>query len=276
MPPAHPLDVCAGETAAFVGRFLPGPGTRILDVGCGRGELAAMLLLAGHAVTAIDLDAEAVAAARARGVDAHVADFLEFSGGPFDALLFSYSLHHIHPLPSALARAPGLLVPQGRVICEEYAFENIDEITATWFFGTQELLLSAGLLLDWEPAGETAALEPLERWEAEFGDGHAYHGHTNHGHGVHANRHGHHRRHGHHEPDRPDEELHAAAEMKAQLSARFEIVHEETGPGLYGFWLENLPPDRAEVALRLLALERGLVGQGALRPLGIRWVATRA
>lgn len=256
-------------------RLLPAPGARILDVGCGRGELAAELAQAGHVVTGIDLDAEAVAAARARGVDAQEADFLAYAGGPFDLLLFSFSLHHIQPLQPALARAPTLLAPEGLVICEELAFENVDRATAAWFFATQELLLAAGLLPDGEPSPETAALEPVARWEAEFGHGHGGHDAPHDAQGDPAAHHHGHRHGDGHEDGHGEEPLHDAAEMKAQLAAHFNVTHEEAGAGLYAFWLDKLAPERPELALQLLKLERTLIAEGAIRPVGIRWVAAR-
>ena len=43
-------------TYDFVKRFLPGDRCRILEVGCGSGELAAALSRDGHTVIAIDSD----------------------------------------------------------------------------------------------------------------------------------------------------------------------------------------------------------------------------
>jgi len=57
-------------TYDFAKRFLPSEGRRILEVGCGTGELAARLSKDGYAVVAIDSDRGSIAAAQRLGVDA--------------------------------------------------------------------------------------------------------------------------------------------------------------------------------------------------------------
>jgi len=63
-------------TYDFVRRFLPQRPQRILEVGCGTGELASRLLQDGCAVVAIDSDHDSVVAARQLGVDASVGRIL--------------------------------------------------------------------------------------------------------------------------------------------------------------------------------------------------------
>jgi SAM-dependent methyltransferase len=50
----------------------------VIDVGCGRGEFLAALANAGVIARGVDVNAEMVAVARARGVDAHEGDALTF------------------------------------------------------------------------------------------------------------------------------------------------------------------------------------------------------
>jgi len=86
-------------TYNFIQRFLPYDCRRILEVGCGTGELAACLSNDGYAIIAIDSEPDWIAAAQQLGVDAHVATWPDFHKGRFDdAILFTRSLHHIHPL----------------------------------------------------------------------------------------------------------------------------------------------------------------------------------
>src|SRR5205814_6869679 len=134
-------------TYDFVRRFLPQRPQRILEVGCGTGELASRLLQDGCAVVAIDSDHDSVVAARQLGVDASVATWPDFDDGNFYAILFTRSLHHIHPLDQALRRAVDSLANGGRIIVEDFAYESADEQTLRWFTSAIHLLEAASALV---------------------------------------------------------------------------------------------------------------------------------
>jgi SAM-dependent methyltransferase len=85
---------------------LPAGRCRILEVGCGAAELPTRLSKDGHAILAVDTDPESVAAARTLGVDARVATWPDFDEGYFDAVLFTRSLHQIHPLGESIRAQP--------------------------------------------------------------------------------------------------------------------------------------------------------------------------
>jgi SAM-dependent methyltransferase len=77
----------------------PGRG---VDVGCGRGDLAAGLIGAGWTMTGIEPSPEAAANARARGVDTRVGTLsdCELEPAGYDAAVFQHSLEHTaEPLP---------------------------------------------------------------------------------------------------------------------------------------------------------------------------------
>jgi methionine biosynthesis protein MetW len=75
-------------------------GSRVLDVGCGDGSLG--LRLAGEkgcTVTGLDLDPTGVEIARARGLDARVADVdagLPFPDRTFDVAITNVTLHMVY------------------------------------------------------------------------------------------------------------------------------------------------------------------------------------
>lgn len=119
------------ETLVFVRSWLAHP-LRVLEVGCGEGELAAALVEGGYRVVAIDSDAAAVEIAKARGVDARLATWPLFDDGQFDAVLFTRSLHHIEPLDAAVAHAREVLQPGGRIIIEDFAPAEMSPRFLSW------------------------------------------------------------------------------------------------------------------------------------------------
>jgi SAM-dependent methyltransferase len=121
----------------FITRSLPPAPARVLDVGCGDGALADRLRGSGHAVTAIDIDPELARP----GV--RIADICGFHDEPFDAVVFSLSLHHVSDLGCALNAAGRLLAGSGRLIIDEFAHEAADAAIADRYFG------SAGSLRRW-------------------------------------------------------------------------------------------------------------------------------
>src|SRR6266480_8046268 len=133
-------------TYDFVKRFLPRDGRRILEVGCGTGELAARLSKDGYSVVAIDSDRHSIAAARQLGVDARVATWPDFASGQFDAVLFTRSLHHIHALDVSIRQAADSLVHGGRLLVEDFGYESADEKTLRRFKSAIHLLKATVLL----------------------------------------------------------------------------------------------------------------------------------
>jgi SAM-dependent methyltransferase len=111
--------------SAWVARWahLLGPGARVLDLACGSGRHAAWLAARGHAVLAVDRDADAIAGLPA-GVRGRVADLEQgawpLAGeAPFDAIVVTNYLHR--PLWPHLAAA---LAPGGVWIHETFAAGN--------------------------------------------------------------------------------------------------------------------------------------------------------
>ena len=96
-------------------------GSRVLDVGCGDGFLAARLADQGCHVTAVDIDAPVLERARHRWagypVDWVQADVLShaFEARSFDVVLSNATLHHLPDEVQALHTLGELVSPGGRL-----------------------------------------------------------------------------------------------------------------------------------------------------------------
>ena len=103
---------------------MAGPGARVLDIGCGPGQLAAELAQRGLRVTATDLDPAMVERAEIRlaavdpAADAVVADVaaLPFDDGAFDLVISTLSLHHWGDVPAGAREIARVLAPRGRAL----------------------------------------------------------------------------------------------------------------------------------------------------------------
>ncbi|HEV6953711.1 MAG TPA: class I SAM-dependent methyltransferase [Promicromonospora sp.] len=94
-----------------------GAGSRVLDVGCGSGELLEHLLDVGARASGVDPAARMVELARARAAGAEVrrgdAEHLPFDDGRFDAVLAVNALQFAADTDDALAEAARVLAPGG-------------------------------------------------------------------------------------------------------------------------------------------------------------------
>jgi SAM-dependent methyltransferase len=142
---------------AFVLGELPPPPARVLEIGCGSGELALALAQARYDVLAIDPEAPDGPVFRRTSLEE-----LD-EPGPFGAVIASRSLHHIHDLDAAVERMHALLTPGGRLILVEFAWELLDADTADWYLGQQLALQAAGRLADVPPS----VAQALAAWREE-------------------------------------------------------------------------------------------------------------
>ena len=91
---------------------------RVLDVGCGDGQVARALAAAGCAVTGIDPTARNLEVARERGGGPEyvegAADDLPFPDAHFDAVVACLVFEHIDDVDAAIAEVARVLRPGGR------------------------------------------------------------------------------------------------------------------------------------------------------------------
>jgi ubiquinone/menaquinone biosynthesis C-methylase UbiE len=127
-----PIDVPTRATVAFIASHLP-PGASVLEVGCGEGRVALELLSRGYQVIGVDSDQEVIARAQERGVPAIQASWPEFESAPLGGVVFTRSLHHIAQLWKAIRHAREVLRPRGMLLVEDFAFDEADKATISWF-----------------------------------------------------------------------------------------------------------------------------------------------
>ncbi len=150
---------------------LPPPPATILEVGCGRGALAAALAECGWTVTGLEPDAESAAAARERGVtvvEQRLEDGLP-DGTAYDVVLFTRSLHHVEDLELSVRTAARALRPGGVLVLEEFARDAIDRLGAAFLDDNLAVLEVLGLAMTRNHEPTDPAADPLDRWERERG-----------------------------------------------------------------------------------------------------------
>jgi len=99
----------------------PQPGERIVDLGCGSGQLTARIAGSGAIVTGIDRSPEMIAQARANfpAIEFHVADAAAFDvESPVDAVFSNAALHWVKDARAAIACVWRALKPGGRFVLE--------------------------------------------------------------------------------------------------------------------------------------------------------------
>jgi SAM-dependent methyltransferase len=139
----------------FAREHLPAPPARVLEVGCGQGELTIALASAGYDV--LGIDPLAPLGDRFRRI--RLEDLDEEQA--YDAVVAARSLHPIRDLGHALDRVVALLRPGGVLVLEELGWDLMDEPTLEWFYGQRRALAAAG-------RGEAPASvdEAREEWNA--------------------------------------------------------------------------------------------------------------
>jgi SAM-dependent methyltransferase len=113
---------------------------RLLDVGCGPGDVTQRFAdeLGAH-VRAVDISGRMVELAKARGLDAQVADAeqLPFDADEFDCVFAGWVLYHVPGLEQAIAECARVLHPAGRLVASCYHTDNFAELWGLLDDGTE-------------------------------------------------------------------------------------------------------------------------------------------
>ena len=142
------------KNAAFVPELAAGAlewlaaqsGERILDIGCGDGQLTQRIAATGAIVTGIDASPQMVEAARAKGLNADKgsAEKLPYPDHVFEAVFSNAALHWIRGQDDMLSQVHRVLRPGGRFVAEMGGHGNIAAIRVAFAavlkhhgFGTQ-------------------------------------------------------------------------------------------------------------------------------------------
>lgn len=132
---------------AALGLLNPQPGELVLDIGCGDGTLTRRIADAGARVIGLDASEAMVEAARAKGVDAFVADAQALGlgeqaqrFGQFDAAFSNAALHWMLDPDAVASGVFSVLRPGGRFVGEMGGAGNI----ATLRGGIRDELLARG------------------------------------------------------------------------------------------------------------------------------------
>jgi SAM-dependent methyltransferase len=140
----------------FVREHVAAPPARLLEVGCGRGELTTALAVDGYDVLGIDPAAPYGDHFRRLTLD----DLDE--PARYDGVVAAFSLHHIRDLEAALDKIASLLQPGGVLVVDEFAWDLLQGPTLDWYHGQRGALAAAGR---GDAPGSTEEL--LAEWEAE-------------------------------------------------------------------------------------------------------------
>jgi SAM-dependent methyltransferase len=236
----NPYQLAIGQTLSFLTDVLRGR-QRVLEVGCGRGDVARRLGASGLHVTALDV--RLPDPSPSPGVVFVERDFLHYDAPPFDAIVFTSSLHHISPLAAAIDRAHHLLVPGGLLVADDFDLEAPNVETLRWYYDIQDMLAAAELF-------SHEHVDPLDgdvvqRWRAA---------HT-------------------HDPP-----LHTGVQMRRAIAERFDLHDVHGAAYLYRYITKHLPQDArgAAVAQHMYMSERRGIAEGTLTAVGLGIVAVRS
>jgi SAM-dependent methyltransferase len=149
------------DIVAFVLSHLPRQPARVLEVGCGDGELTLELDAAGYDVTGIDPMAPHGDLFRRIKLEDLEDD------ARFDAVVASRVIHHLTDLDTGLRQIARALDGRGRFIVDEFGWDLLDAPTAEWYEGQRRVLRAA--------RDHDHPAPPIDEWEEHHARVHHVH-----------------------------------------------------------------------------------------------------
>lgn len=151
--------------AAVLDLLDPQPGERVLDLGCGSGELTAQIASRGARVVGVDSSSQMLARARERfpDLDVRLADAERLPvGEPFDAVFSNAALHWMTRPDDVLVGVRAVLRDGGRFVAEMGAARNVTALVAALREAAELVGITVDLPLPWyfpTPAEQATRLE---------------------------------------------------------------------------------------------------------------------
>lgn len=95
-------------------------GSKVLDIGCGSGEIAHVINEKGYAVSGIDFSPVAIELARKQGINSQLADLdngIPFDNNTFNIVWAGDVIEHVFDPIFVLNEINRVLVPSGQLLC---------------------------------------------------------------------------------------------------------------------------------------------------------------